>query len=366
MIAIILNVGGRPSTSVFGNGGLMGLAVTFANASGLNRDPSSWNISPSEKQVRINIWWLVVVHDCWYRIFRSSYYCLSVHRALTIQYRCSLAYGTPLLIHRAQHDVPIPTSHGLCASNFQPSRIAAASIFVSFVTLTQVLGRYLEYLYRVTKVSHDELETSMEDLELLLGNWEETLSDDTRRAVLRGTHLDAPGAANLRLAYLAVKLLLRRIQLDLDPGTPRPDERSDSPAQLRAQRAAEEVVHFVQELDEMHSRGYWHPSTAFALTSATSFLLRSALRSRDSTWSTNTPLRTAREMINTLRSHRENYGWEIADNCLANCGDMLEKIEAARDFSSPTLPSFDELPDIDLSVLDDLINGFGGYFGTES
>lgn len=77
------------------------------------------------------------------------------------------------------------------------------------------------------------------------------------------------------------------------------------------------------------------------------------------------PLRTARVMIYTLRSHRENYSWEIADNCLANCGDMLEKIEAVRDISSPTLPNFDELPDIDQSVLDDLINGFGGYFGTE-
>jgi hypothetical protein len=44
----------------------MGLAVAFANALGLNRDPSNWNISPSEKQVRIRIWWLVVVQDCWY------------------------------------------------------------------------------------------------------------------------------------------------------------------------------------------------------------------------------------------------------------------------------------------------------------
>ncbi|KAL3490188.1 hypothetical protein BJX62DRAFT_238326 [Aspergillus germanicus] len=239
VISIILNVGGRPSTSIFCNGGMMGLAVAFANALGLNRDPSNWNISPMQKQIRINIWWLVVVQDSW----------------------CSLAYGTPLLINRAQHDVPVPTFHSVCADNASPSQTDAATTFISFVTLTQVLGRYLEYIYRVKSSTQDALETpSTEDLEFL-GNWEETLSDNVRRIVLRGTKFEGPGAANLGLAYLAVKLLLRRIQLDLDPGTPCKGRQSDSPVQLRVQRAAEEIVHFVQELDERHLRGFWHPAT---------------------------------------------------------------------------------------------------------
>jgi hypothetical protein len=189
-----------------------------------------------------------------------------------------------------------------------------------------------------------------------------------RRTVLRGTELEDPGAANLRLAYLAVRLLLSRIQLDSGPGTPREGRQSDSPVQLRAQRAAEEVVHFVQELDDRHLRGFWHPATGYALTSATSFLLRSALGARSPNSNAprnNTALQTAREKIDTLRFHRENHGWEIADNCLSNCGEILQNIGVARDYSSPTLSSIENLPDIDLSVLDDLISGSGDYLGME-
>lgn len=65
VIAIILNVCGRPSTSIFGNGGLIGTAVALSSALGLNRDPSHWDISLSEKRFRIRIWWLVIVHERW-------------------------------------------------------------------------------------------------------------------------------------------------------------------------------------------------------------------------------------------------------------------------------------------------------------
>lgn len=69
VMAIILNVCGRPSTSIFGNGGMIGTAVALCNALGLNRDPSNWNISPLEKRFRIRIWWLINVHDSWYAFF---------------------------------------------------------------------------------------------------------------------------------------------------------------------------------------------------------------------------------------------------------------------------------------------------------
>ncbi|EEP81810.1 predicted protein [Uncinocarpus reesii 1704] len=334
VISIILNVCGRPTTSMFCNGGMMGLAVAFANALGLNRDPSDWNISPLEKRIRIRLWWLVVVHDRW----------------------CSLAYGTPLLIHRSQHDVPVPTTQTLCSTDASPSEAVAASVFISLVTLTEALGHYLEFVYQVAEHSHSGCETSTVDLEMLLGEWEETLSDDVRRAVIWGTNMDAPGAANLRLSYLAVKLLLRRIQLDLDKGQRLPQQ----PYYLRAERAAEDIVHFVEELEDCHLRGFWIPSNGFALTSATTFLLRSALKSKHSVG--NTPLKLARNMIDTLKSHRQNSMWDLADHCLANCGNMLAKMEAAQLHESPTLPNLEEYPDIDASVLDDLLNGLGGTF----
>lgn len=66
VLAILINVCGRPSTSMFGNGGMVGTAVALSNALGLNRDPSCWTISPLEKSLRIRIWWLVLIHDRWY------------------------------------------------------------------------------------------------------------------------------------------------------------------------------------------------------------------------------------------------------------------------------------------------------------
>lgn len=65
IISIILNVSGRPSSHRLGNGGLLGMAAALANAFGLNRDPSDWNLSPSEKKFRVRIWWLLVIYDHW-------------------------------------------------------------------------------------------------------------------------------------------------------------------------------------------------------------------------------------------------------------------------------------------------------------
>lgn len=65
VMAIIINVCGRPSTSIFGNGGMVGTAVALSNALGLNRDPSDWSISALERSLRMRIWWLVVIHDRW-------------------------------------------------------------------------------------------------------------------------------------------------------------------------------------------------------------------------------------------------------------------------------------------------------------
>lgn len=201
------------------------------------------------------------------------------------------------------------------------------------------------------------------DLELVLNEWEEALSDDVRRLVIRGTDLSAPGAANFRLAYLAVKLLLRRIQLDLDKATSQGKEDCVSQYYMQAQRAADEIVHLVQELRAPHLRGFWVPVIAFSFTSATTFLLRCALRLKNSRQSA--PLTTAKDMIRTLRTYRQNFSWDLADNCLATCGDIVEKIEAENLDSSTGFPDFEAFMDMDMSVLDDFFTGFGNPFEME-
>ncbi|KAL4946056.1 fungal-specific transcription factor domain-containing protein [Aspergillus oleicola] len=304
IMAILINVCGRPSTSMFGNGGMVGMAVALSNALGLNRDPSSWSISALEKSLRIRIWWLVLIHDRW----------------------CSLAYGTPLQVHRAQYDVPLPTIEDVCPNSTSPSERAAASVFVALATLTDVLARYLEHVYLVSNdpsQSKDKEMTEM-DLEQILRDWEESLSSDVRHLVLRGINLDIPGAANFRLAYLAVKLLLRRLQLNMSKNSLNVSDDIVSPYYMHAQRAAEEIAFLMQELDKTQFLGFWIPVQSFSLTSATMFLLRSGLRMRTET--RNTPLKIARDMITALQSHRRNFDWDLADNCLANCGELLDRI----------------------------------------
>lgn len=216
------------------------------------------------------------------------------------------------------------------------------------------------------------------DLERALGAWEESLSDGIRRIVVRGTNLDAPGAANFRLAYLAVKLLLRRLQLDADihsntatAGNYDDEDGMGSPFYIQAQRAAEEIVHLMQELNESHFRGFWIPVNALCLTSATTFLLRSALRKRNSTTSSNASLNIVKDMIQVLRSHRQRFAWDLADDCLAACGELVDKIACYPDMlatgdipSDSAVPCFQENGDISQSVLDELFVEFPGLADT--
>lgn len=63
--AILLNIGGRPTTSLIGNGVLLGSAVSMAHSLGLNHDPSTWTIPQSEKNLRMKIWWSLAILDTW-------------------------------------------------------------------------------------------------------------------------------------------------------------------------------------------------------------------------------------------------------------------------------------------------------------
>lgn len=276
-------------------------------------------------------------------------------------FRCSLAYGTPLQVHRAQYDVPYPSISDLCSDNASSSHKTSSSVFVALTTLTDVLARYLEHVYCVSKSSSSPSEMSTAGLERTLGEWEKSLSGDIRRLVLRGTRLDVSGAANLRLAYLAVKLLLRRIQLDLCKNAAQIEDGATELYHMNAERSAEEIAHLVQELDETQLRGFWIPAHAFSITSATTFLLRSGLRARHH--SHNKSLKIAKDMIKTLQSHRRNFDWDLADHCLAHCGELVDKIDVDQGDSDTSMPEVaDSLGNWDIgpSVMDELFFGITG------
>jgi hypothetical protein len=259
------------------------------------------------------------------------------------------------LIHRAQYDVPVPSIELLAPSQASTVQLAGLSVFTALLTLTIVLSHYLEHVYRISRVAgSDRPSVSPFDLETLLTDWEDTLDDDIRRLVIRGNDLDRAGAGNLRLSYLAVKLLLRRIGCDTA------NHDSAIQARLQTQRVAEEIVLHVQELKQPHLRGFWMPTNGFTLTSATLFLLRDALKT--STKTRNTSLKLAKDMISSLRDHRDTNAWDLADDCLTNCTDMTDKIEAGRTFESSGMIDSQYFVDNNSLMFNDPVLGFASAF----
>ncbi|KAK7448572.1 fungal specific transcription factor domain-containing protein [Colletotrichum acutatum] len=342
IIAIILNVGGRPTTSMIMNEIQLGAAVSLAQSLGLNRDPVDWNISMPEKCLRMKIWWALVVHDKW----------------------LSLAYGTPPQIKRYQYDVPDPSLEYLTGKDTSEAQIAAASVFIGLVTLTGVLDKYLEHVYDLNQGrDQDNSQTSL-DLELSLGQWEDSLSDDVRRIITRGNNLHIPGAANLRLAYLSTVLLRRRIELDIEKQEDAVPGDALTNRYIQVRRAAEEIVLLVQELEEIHLSDFWLPVSAFAFTSAMTFLLRCALETENTAGglAQSASLKLAKNLINSLQSHQQNSGWDLGDLCLAQYGEVVERLQTA-DSPSATVPEFQQLMmSSDVPMIDELFPNLWDMF----
>ncbi|KAJ4421973.1 hypothetical protein N0V82_003369 [Gnomoniopsis sp. IMI 355080] len=334
--AILLNVGGRPTTSLIGNGVQLGAAVSLAHSLGLNRDPSSWDIPDSEKLLRMKIWWSLLIHDKW----------------------SSLAHGTPPRIQRAQHDVPSPELSHFCLQD----EGQAAPVFIALSGLTEVLDHYLQVLYCVDP--NKSVHTA--DLEFRLNQWVQKLDAEVRRIITRGTQLHLPGGANLRLAYLSTQLLLRRIELEND--TDKEDIGSQMLANryMQVQRTAEEIVVLVQELHEDQLRDFWLPMSAFVFSSTTTFLLRCALETEDSQAAVaqSSSLRLAWDLLTALRGHRDKMGWELGDICLAQHEGIVQRLMATLKPGGPQLstPGLQEIALQDPEFIEELFPNLWDIF----
>lgn len=65
ILAALIDLGGRPITSITGNAMTMGRTVSLAHSLGLNRNPQEWRIPVHEKNMRIRIFWIILIHDWW-------------------------------------------------------------------------------------------------------------------------------------------------------------------------------------------------------------------------------------------------------------------------------------------------------------
>ncbi|KAF4455635.1 transcriptional regulatory [Fusarium albosuccineum] len=311
--AILLNVGGRPTTSLIGNGVLLGSAVAMAYSLGLNHNPIPWEIPQSEKNLRMKIW-------------------------------TSLSHGTPPHISNTQYDVPQPTVENLCDEGSSRDKILKASVYVALVGLTEVLDLNLRHIHRF---SNSEETRDTTHLELALNNWVESLSDDIRRIIIRGTNLDIPGAANLRLAYLTARLLLQRIELEAEKRIYDAGDSRLLNRYMQARRTSEEILILTQELQPEHLSDFWLPSSAFAFPATVSFLLRCALETENSPagLAQSSSLKIASDLLTSLRSHQEKHAWDLGDICLAQHTEVIDKLLAMA-------PPEDQGPDGSLDLAD--------------
>ncbi|KAI1140048.1 fungal-specific transcription factor domain-containing protein [Hypoxylon sp. FL0543] len=334
--AILLNVGGRPTTALIGNGARLGSAISLAYSLGLNHDPSSWDISRSEKMLRMHTWWSLLIHDRW----------------------SSLAYGTPPHLQRSFYDVPQPTEKDrLNQPGASQENSEARSVFLALSGLTDVLDHYLQRLYRVDKGAG----TPAARLELRLNRWVESLENDVRQIITRGTSLNIPGAPNLRLAYLSVQLLTHRIRMEDSRSREEVDDDVFANQYIHIRRTAEDIVFLVQELREEQLGDFWLPVSAFTFPSTVAFLLRCALETEKSPseLAKSSSVKLTWDLITALRNHK-NSGWDLGDICLAQHAEIVEKLASPVDANedSAAVTGYEDIMIPDDLFINDIFSSF--------
>jgi hypothetical protein len=198
----------------------------------------------------------------------------------------------------------------------------ANAVFIGLMNLTDVLDCCLEHVYSIR-----ETRAPLRNLELELNKWIDSLTGDIRKIIIRGSNLDIPGASNLRLAYLAIRLLLRRIDLDRERQSPDSNPEQMANRVMEARRTAEDIVVLVQELGEAQLSDFWMPVVAFSFSATVTFLIRCALETECAAGLAQSgSLRMANDLLVSLRSHQKNFGWDLADICLAQHSEVIEKL----------------------------------------
>ncbi|EGP85465.1 uncharacterized protein MYCGRDRAFT_61319 [Zymoseptoria tritici IPO323] len=291
--AALLDLIGRPVLSITGNIVTLGRTITLAHSLGLHRDPSSWHATEHEKNVRIRLWWGVLIHDHW----------------------SSLAHGTPPLVQRQNYDVPLPDAlNGTTASSFP-----------QLCALSQILGTLLPLVYSLHG-GHEETMRQVRKSECDLDDWQRRLPTSLhyKRDASTGT---PNGVSNLQFCYLSVKLLLCRIAFKAAISESAIAEaRSYRLAMLR--EAAIALTDFVTALDSTQLAEFWLPYTAHLLVTATTILLRCLLESTDVTTKHTCAEKLVR-LVSTLKVSKEEHDWDLADFCLERCSEPISKISSA-------------------------------------
>ncbi|KAL2825172.1 hypothetical protein BDW59DRAFT_74865 [Aspergillus cavernicola] len=300
LYAVSLDLVGRPIFSVLGNAINNGRAVSLALSMGLNRNPCHWKRPDIERDLRCRLWWAVLIHDHW----------------------SSFAHGTPSMIHKDQYDVPIPTCDELTANPRRSEKDGFAYIcFSRLCSLTLILGDILPLAYNLT-IDQQEIWKQIRHLEFELDRWDDRLPDGARAQ--DGDDRRVPGCSSLRLGYLTVRLLLKRIALHVATVSPDADGNDNVAYHLgHLRRSAQEIVNYICALSKAQLQEFWLPYTAHHLILAVIILLRCTVESE--------PLvadkcRSDLDRLWTKLQTAAKEGWDLANICIAQCAESVSKI----------------------------------------
>jgi hypothetical protein len=189
--AALLDMIGRPVMQVTGNIVNAGRVVTLAHSLGLHRDPTLWKASTHEKNVRIRLWWGVLIHDYW----------------------SSLGHGIPPSISRRNYDVPLPTLESLLTVDASEGIQQTTSSFLHLCKLSQILGDVLPHVYTL-QLDVDKVGRSLRKVECALDDWMEALPQHLR---LSQSTTIVDGKFNLWFSYLSLKVLVCRVAFKVLP-----------------------------------------------------------------------------------------------------------------------------------------------------
>lgn len=194
--------------------------------------------------------------------------------------RGSFGHGVPPQITKSQYDVPLPSVEVLVTEPRATSQhIRAAHCHIALCRLTEILGELLPLVYQLQSRSARETSKKLRHIRTDLDTWEESLPEWLRPPV-EDSEPTIAGTCSLHLAFLAVKMLVCRVELQVrclefsrharlrrltqeqevnNSENENPEARRYFQTELR--KAAEEIVHFMSTLRSHHFREFWLPCT---------------------------------------------------------------------------------------------------------
>ena len=311
VLACILDLLGRPITSITYNAVNVGSAVALSQSLGLNRNPLSWNLDTRQKSLRIRTWWGLLIHDHW----------------------ASLCHGTPSHIHRYQWDVPLPEvailSDGASIGDdhHAETRLKGAQSFIALCQLTNILGEVLPLVYSLRAQMPDTTMKDLRRVETSLDQWEDSLPEWLTFAASTFER-QGPGALNLQLSFLALKVCLCRMALQTTRLT---DHDEAQYHQVRCRKAGKALIDFVISLNEDEIKVFWLPYTAYHFMSAATLMMRCAFEAQSDSIAHDC-VANAQALIVYLRDRKDNAHWDLADICLGQCETTIKQMSDSEFF----------------------------------